>query len=165
MRIIIAGSRTATVQQVRFALGSCSWSGFATCIISGAAKGADQYGADWAREHQLAIREVPANWQKYGKRAGPVRNREMAAIADGLIAVWDGVTRGTSNMIETAEDAGLRIFVYRTDINWVRSVQATGELEGRWEFAEERAGMMEFSAGLERCEAERLAGLAALGTR
>ncbi|MCK0510242.1 SLOG family protein [Aromatoleum buckelii] len=158
MRVIIAGSRNASQRDVLAALERCSWTGFATCIVCGGAKGADEHGAEWGKQQGLEVKNYPADWKKYGKRAGPVRNREMAENAEGLIAVWDGSSRGTANMIETAEQAGLRIFILRTDINGTKSVSATGRLEGQWEFAEERAAMMEFSAGIDRTVAERLAG-------
>ena len=40
------------------------------------------------------------DWNKHGKAAGPIRNRQMAEYADCLIAVWDGKSRGTKNMID-----------------------------------------------------------------
>jgi hypothetical protein len=45
----------------------------------------------------------PAKWDKYGKAAGPLRNREMAAYADALILVWDGKSRGSANMLAEAK--------------------------------------------------------------
>jgi hypothetical protein len=49
------------------------------------------------------------------KRAGPLRNFEMAKNRDGLIAVWDGQSRGTGNMIENASKLGLQVFILRND--------------------------------------------------
>ena len=55
----------------------------------------------------------PADWDKHGKAAGPIRNAEMAEVADALIAFWDGQSRGTANMISLAKSKGLSVAVVR----------------------------------------------------
>jgi hypothetical protein len=55
----------------------------------------------------------PADWKTHGKAAGPIRNRQMAKNAEALIALWDGNSRGTKNMIETATKLGLKVYVKR----------------------------------------------------
>jgi hypothetical protein len=84
-----------------------------TEIVSGGATGADALGERYAKEHGIKLRRMPADWAKHGKAAGPIRNREMAQVADALIAFWDGESRGTKNMIEEAEKRGLRVKVFR----------------------------------------------------
>ena len=54
---------------------------------------------------------MDAEWIKYGRAAGPRRNKQMAEYADALLAYWDGKSRGTKNMIELAKDKGLKIGV------------------------------------------------------
>lgn len=82
-------------------------------IISGGARGADTLGERYANIRGYHLLRFPANWDKYGKRAGYIRNAEMAkyAVADDsygvLFAFWDCESRGTKNMIETAEKYGL----------------------------------------------------------
>lgn len=71
-------------------------------IISGGAAGADSLGEQYAQENGIAIERHPADWKKHGKAAGPIRNAEMAACADFLIAFWDGKSRGTQNMMMNA---------------------------------------------------------------
>ena len=56
-------------------------------------------GRRWAIENGIPIKEFPANWQEFGRAAGPIRNGEMADYADALIAIWDGRSRGTADMI------------------------------------------------------------------
>lgn len=112
MRTIIAGSRTATPQDVRAALAACPWTSQITFVISGTAAGADQEGERWAAEHHIPVQQHPANWQAFGKRAGPLRNKEMAGAADSLIAVWDGASRGTKGMIDLARERQLTIYVH-----------------------------------------------------
>lgn len=72
-------------------------------IISGTAPGADQLGERYAKERGYKLECYPADWGHYGKAAGPVRNMNMANVADGVIVFWDGESSGTKNMIETAK--------------------------------------------------------------
>lgn len=160
MRIIIAGSRTVTETQVREALEWCPWINFVSCVVSGGAKGADQFGERWANEKGLEVKQFLAEWDKYGKRAGPLRNKVMADHAHGLLAVWDGSSRGTASMIDLAKAACLRIYIVRTDIDGVKEIPPSGSMAGLWETAEESAGMRQFSGGLTKAQAEREAGKA-----
>ena len=75
-------------------------------IISGGAKGADTLGELYAQENGFRIERYIAQWEKYGKRAGPIRNEEMAKNADYVICLWDGKSRGTKSMIECAKKQG-----------------------------------------------------------
>ena len=86
-------------------------------VICGMAKGADMLGARYANERGYKIRYFPADWDKYGKRAGPIRNEEMAKNADALVAFWDGESYGTKNMIETAGKYNLEVRVKRYNKN------------------------------------------------
>lgn len=83
-------------------------------IVSGTARGADTLGEKFAKESKYPIKRLPADWDKYGKSAGYKRNAEMAEYADGLIAFWDGKSKGTKHMIDLAERAGIgvRVFSY-----------------------------------------------------
>ena len=80
-------------------------------IISGNARGADKHGEKYAKEYNYSCSVKPANWNKYGKRAGYLRNADMAQEADALIAFWDGKSRGTNHMIELAKQANLNVKV------------------------------------------------------
>lgn len=86
-------------------------------IVSGHARGADSLGEEYAREHQLSLKEFPAEWKKYGRAAGPIRNREMLKYAmeakPVIIAFWDGESRGTKNMINQGEKAGAEVHIVR----------------------------------------------------
>lgn len=77
-------------------------------IISGGARGADMLGENFARKKGYELKRFPAKWMTYGKLAGPIRNREMLTYACQteplLIAFWDGLSRGTRNMIEIAKN-------------------------------------------------------------
>ena len=82
-------------------------------IISGCARGADTLGLRYASENAFDVEEYPANWDKYGKKAGYMRNVEMAENADALIACWDGKSKGTKHMIDIATKRNLPIRVIR----------------------------------------------------
>ena len=68
--------------------------------MDGGAIGADALGHDWAYERQYEIIEFPADWNQHGKKAGILRNIEMANQADIVVAFWDGESRGTQHMIQ-----------------------------------------------------------------
>lgn len=82
-------------------------------ILCGKARGADALGERYTKERGYAIEYYPADWNRYGKIAGYIRNNEMAKRADALVAFWDGTSRGTAHMIETAKAHGLKIRVKR----------------------------------------------------
>ena len=110
MRVIIAGSRTisdpALVDQ------AVADSGFeVTVVLSGGAAGVDRLGEDWAARNGVPIERYPAQWDLYGKRAGKIRNQQMAEAAEGLIAIWDGSSRGTFDMLDRASVLGLKVHI------------------------------------------------------
>lgn len=82
-------------------------------VVCGQARGADQLGQLYAKERGYEIRYFPANWEYYGKRAGMLRNEQMAQNADALVAFWDGESRGTKNMIENAKKYKLKIRIIK----------------------------------------------------
>ena len=81
-------------------------------VVCGEAWGADRFGKTWAMTNNVPVKSFPAQWDKYGRAAGPIRNKEMAEYADYLIAFWDGKPRGTRNMIETMKKLGKHGEVY-----------------------------------------------------
>jgi len=71
-------------------------------IVSGTANGADKLGEMYARKLHLGLKQFPADWDQYGKRAGYLRNEQMAKYADALVAFWDSKSVGTKHMIDLA---------------------------------------------------------------
>ena len=80
-------------------------------VISGHARGADILGEKYASDEDLDLEIYPADWKKYGKSAGFMRNEQMADIADAVIAFWNGESHGTKHMIDIAEEKGLNVRV------------------------------------------------------
>ena len=73
------------------------------CIVSGGCRGTDLLGERYAAERGYAVERHPADWDRYGRSAGPRRNREMVDAADAVIAFWDGESRGTRSLVEYAQ--------------------------------------------------------------
>lgn len=88
-------------------------------FISGTARGADTLGEQFAYRYGYDVKRFPADWNGLGKRAGYVRNEQMAKYASEgdnygvLIAFWDGQSRGTRHMIDLANKHGLEVHVVR----------------------------------------------------
>ena len=113
MRTIIAGSRTCSdIRELDRALGHCGWRPIV--VLDGEARGADALGEAWATLSNVAVEPFPADWKRYGKSAGYRRNEEMAGRAEALVALWDGKSPGTKNMIDIAQRKGLRVFIHST---------------------------------------------------
>ena len=110
MNVIVAGSRTIT--DIKVVACAIEESGFEVSeVVSGAARGVDSLGEEWAKSKAIPVRRFPADWNGKGKGAGFIRNAEMADYADALVAVWDGKSRGTANMIEQAKRKGIKVYV------------------------------------------------------
>ena len=66
-------------------------------IVSGGAKGADRLAEIYADRHAIPIKVLHADWRKYGKPAGMIRNSEIVKTCSALLAFWDGSSRGTQD--------------------------------------------------------------------
>lgn len=82
-------------------------------IISGGAKGADKLAEKYAFEHGYKKTVFQAEWDAYGKSAGPIRNKKMAEYGDHVIAFWDGNSKGTKNMIELAKKHNIQTILIK----------------------------------------------------
>lgn len=124
MKCIIAGSRTIKdYRVVREAIKRSGWGEEITEVVSGASEAdveaarfddrrlnVDVLGAQLAIVEGIPVKYFPADWDKYGKPAGPIRNEAMAKCADALILVWDGQSRGSKSMLNIARRYGLRVY-------------------------------------------------------
>ena len=119
MRMIIAGSRSITGED-NFArlkqavMSACSQP--PSEIISGGAKGPDQMGERIAAEFGIPVKRFIPDWDGKGKGAGFLRNGDMAVYASDepgavLVAMWDGESRGTAQMMEVAKTYGIQVVV------------------------------------------------------
>ena len=112
MRVIIAGSRS--IEEFAEVAIAVEESGFkVTEVVSGRARGVDMLGEAWADENDVPVKPFPADWNKWGNDAGKRRNTEMAEYADALVAVHDGVSNGTQNMIDQMRFRKKPVFIRR----------------------------------------------------
>ena len=72
-------------------------------FVSGGCRGADALGERYAAENGLKTEKYPADWEKYGRAAGPMRNKKIAEISDYIICFWDGQSKGTKSLLRFAE--------------------------------------------------------------
>lgn len=103
MKIIIAGTRTfkpsfIVENKINQIINELKIKDIV--IISGTARGADLYGERYATKKGYSIERYPADWDKYGKKAGYIRNKEMGSVADMAIVLWDGESKGSKRMID-----------------------------------------------------------------
>ncbi len=81
-----------------------------TLVIQGGAPGADALARRWAEEHGVKCETYPAEWGKYGKSAGPMRNEEMIrANPEAVVLAFPG-GRGTAHCISFARYAGRAVY-------------------------------------------------------
>jgi len=105
MKLIVAGSRSGfTQEQVSSVLDELVDPLETEEVVSGSAIGVDKYGELWAYSNNIDVKRFPADWKTLGKRAGFKRNADMGKYADGLIAFWDGKSKGTQHMINVMSD-------------------------------------------------------------
>jgi uncharacterized phage-like protein YoqJ len=108
MRVIIAGCRTFTdYRDLHELVRGSGIRKKIKLIITGGAKGADELGKEYAKINEIDHFEYLPEWEKYGRSAGPIRNKKMIEAADGLLAIWDGSSKGTAHIISEARKKGI----------------------------------------------------------
>ncbi len=82
-------------------------------IVSGHCSGTDLMGERYGKENGLEVEIFPAEWNKYGRGAGPCRNRQMVAVADFAIVFPHANGKGTQSVIKYAEQKGIPVEIYQ----------------------------------------------------
>lgn len=115
MKVIIAGSRDLWLwaEEIDKLLTEAGFD--CTEVIYGGANGIDQAGYEYAMFFKKKVTSFFPDWATHGKAAGPIRNKEMAKYGDVLLAVWDGKSRGTKNMMDHMYRLKKPVFVHRMD--------------------------------------------------
>lgn len=86
-----------------------------TVVIEGQASGADLMSRVEAEKRGITVLPFPADWARYGRAAGPIRNRQM--LEEGkpelVVAFHSNISasKGTANMVRQAERAGIKVVV------------------------------------------------------
>ncbi len=115
-KVIVAGSRDfSNYDLLKKELDKICKSGYDVEIVSGTARGADTLGEQYAEENKLPLKMFLPDWDKHGKSAGYMRNREMAEYADACIVFWDGSSKGSRHMIDIAKELKLptKVVLYK----------------------------------------------------
>lgn len=82
-------------------------------IVSGTARGADTLGERYGELRGIKVTRFPADWDKYGKAAGFIRNEQMGDYATGGVVFWDGQSRGSKHMIDYLKDVNKPVKVVK----------------------------------------------------
>jgi hypothetical protein len=111
MRIIIAGSRWFNNYELlkRKMDAILTTTPLPITIISGTCQGADKLGEQYAKEKGYEVEQHPADWDRFGRAAGPIRNEEMAKVADACVVFWNGKTPGSKSMVALAKKYKLKL--------------------------------------------------------
>jgi YspA, cpYpsA-related SLOG family len=124
VKVIIAGSRTIPPwiadELVEMAVRIATMRGWKiTEVVWGKASGVDAAGRRWAERNGIPFKPFPADWKTHGKKAGFLRNFEMAQYGEALIAITNG-SSGTRNMIQTAMARKMPMIVIAVsgDLSW-----------------------------------------------
>ena len=100
MKIAVVGSRNITVENLERYLSDC------TEIVSGGAIGVDSCAAEYATERGLKLTVFLPQYDRYGRAAPIVRNKQIVDYADKVLAFWDGRSKGTLSVINYAKKIG-----------------------------------------------------------
>lgn len=121
MRVLVTGSRALkNYMAVYDALDDIYEStDEVVIVIHGGAKGADSYADHWTKYRPRAQRVVvPAEWDRDGVTAGPIRNERMLQLQPDVVLAFFQVgekNAGTTNMAKLARSAGVRLIAYTLD--------------------------------------------------
>lgn len=101
INLAVIGSRTFTDGPTLWAELD-SMKDYIRCIITGGADGADKLAEAWAVARGVPCLVIHPDWKQYGKAAGPMRNQEIIANCDEVLAYWDGKSKGTQHALAWA---------------------------------------------------------------
>jgi len=120
MRVLVCGSRSFDdAELIRQVLNGVFWGTYdPRCVIHGGAQGADTLAGEWAQGFGIGSKTqvYPADWERHGRAAVPIRNRQMLAQAnpDLVVAFIDKPleqSKGTADMVRIARAAGVKTVI------------------------------------------------------
>lgn len=110
MRVLVCGGRDyADMDRMDTALNALHAETPISLLIHGAARGADSMAADWAEYEGIPTKAFPADWEKHGRSAGHIRNKQMRDVGRPEVVVAFPGGKGTASMIELAQEKNIRI--------------------------------------------------------
>lgn len=114
IKIIVAGSRDFNDYQLlhnKLKYLTQNYDNSQIEIVSGTARGADQLGERYAKQYNIKVTKFPADWERFGRSAGPKRNIQMAHYADVAVVFQVNNSRGSQHMINTMRELNKRVVV------------------------------------------------------
>lgn len=85
-------------------------------IISGGANGVDTLAAEYAVRNDIELIVIRPDYDKYGRAATHIRNRQIVEQSDAVLAIWDGESRGTLSTINSAKRLRKEVKVVKIDL-------------------------------------------------
>ena len=112
MKLAIIGSRNLQINNIEQYITDA-----VTEIVSGGAKGIDSCAAEFALSKGIAFKEFLPDYQKHGRAAPIIRNKEIVSYCDAVLAFWDGKSHGTKNVIDYCNktDTPLHVIILPAD--------------------------------------------------
>ena len=122
MKVLVCGGRAYSNRNEMYEIldNFCS---HAHLVIHGGARGADQLAGDWAKDRGICCKVYPADWKKYGKAAGALRNRLMLRDSDPNLVIAFPGGAGTTHMVHIADDAGYEVILMGNDTSILAAQQ------------------------------------------
>jgi predicted Rossmann fold nucleotide-binding protein DprA/Smf involved in DNA uptake len=115
MKVAVVGSRTFNnYEQMIETLDNLRENNIVDEIISGGARGADALAEQYAREYEIKMTVIKPDWS-LGRHAGILRNTDIIAASDLVVAFYDGHSRGTADSIKKAKAMGKSLIVVKFD--------------------------------------------------
>jgi hypothetical protein len=117
IRLLVCGSREWWDRDLlRQVLSNGWWNQLIRVLVEGEARGADNMAREWAFDNGIEVEPYPADWDRYGKPAGPIRNQQMLDEGEPtlVVAFHDDLynSKGTRDMVKRAQRAGIQVEVY-----------------------------------------------------
>ena len=116
MKVLITGDRDWTdIESIRAWLAKLQDWGYTT-VIEGGARGADRIAESEARKMGMKVIEIPADWGRYGKGAGAIRNQEMLELKPDLVVAFHSDlerSKGTADMVRRARKEGVEVILVK----------------------------------------------------
>ena len=106
MKLLIAGSRSITDFDLSPYIGDD-----VDTILSGGAKGIDTIAEEYADSHGIKKTIIKPQYDRYGKGAPMVRNKELVNLCDKALIIWDGVSKGTKFTADFAKKMNKEVTV------------------------------------------------------
>lgn len=123
MRVLICGDRNwDNTERVYTFLDKLIENNNIELIIHGGCRGADIIGGKWAKNRGIYVKQINAEWNKYGKAAGPIRNKKMLdEKPDIIIAFHNDIqnSKGTKNMVTQAREHAIKVIVVTDQCHYI----------------------------------------------